>query len=46
VKNSDASESPGLYNNNPGLPDDVIADVVHKTISESGSKTGSWTNAI
>jgi putative nucleotidyltransferase with HDIG domain len=34
VKNSDASESPGLYNNSVGLPDDVIADVVHKTISE------------
>jgi putative nucleotidyltransferase with HDIG domain len=34
LKNSDASESPGLYNNTAGLPDDVIADAVHKTISE------------
>lgn len=32
--NSDASESPTLYNNNASLPDDAIASVVHKIISE------------
>jgi hypothetical protein len=34
VANSDASESPGLYNDAATLPDDAIANVVHKTISE------------
>lgn len=34
TRNSDASESPGLYNDMATLPDDVIANVVHKTINE------------
>jgi putative nucleotidyltransferase with HDIG domain len=34
ARNSDASESPGLYNDTASLPDDVIAEVVHKTINE------------
>jgi hypothetical protein len=34
ARNSDASESPGLYENAASLPDDVISEVVHKTISE------------
>lgn len=32
--NSDATESPSLYNNAASLPGDVIAEVVHKIISE------------
>jgi putative nucleotidyltransferase with HDIG domain len=34
TRNSDASESPGLYENAVSLPDDVISEVVHRTISE------------
>ena len=34
TRNSDASESPGLYNDTASLPEDVVAEVVHKTISE------------
>jgi hypothetical protein len=32
--NSDATESPSLYNNASSLPPDAIAEVVHKIISE------------
>ncbi|HYP21192.1 MAG TPA: hypothetical protein VEY08_14060, partial [Chloroflexia bacterium] len=32
--NSDATESPSLYNNAASLPPDAIAEVVHKIISE------------
>jgi hypothetical protein len=34
VSNSDASESPSLYNDTASLPDDAVASVVHKIISE------------
>jgi len=34
ISNSDASESPMLYNDAASLPDDAIAMVVHKIISE------------
>lgn len=34
VANSDASESPGLYNDTASLPEDAIATVVHKVITE------------
>jgi putative nucleotidyltransferase with HDIG domain len=34
TRSEEASESPNLYDNTSSLPDDVIANVVHKVISE------------
>lgn len=34
TRNSDASESPGLYNDSSSLPNDVLVNTVHRIISE------------
>lgn len=34
ARNSDASESPGLYNDAASLPEDEVANIVHKTIND------------
>ena len=34
VRNSDISESPGLYKDAASLPDDVVVNTVHKIISD------------